>query len=209
MIEIEQRLLDTKIIAIIRGDYRETAIPLVQALYDGGIRAVEITMNSPDAIQIIARLVEHFGDKLLIGGGTVLEENQVRSITEVGGQFIVSPDTYPPVISLAIQAGLVPLPGALSPTEIMTAKRAGAKLIKLFPATQVQPNYIKQVLAPLNDLKLFPTGGINSDNAKNFLTAGASGFGVGNTLIPNDITNHPDFFESITQRAHNFIQSIK
>lgn len=206
--ETERRLLAGRVIAILRGDYRHSAEALVAALAAGGVRAVEVTMNSPGVLDIIARLVREFGDDILIGAGTVRTVAQVQSVADAGGRFIVAPDTHPPVIAAALAAERVPLPGALTPSEVTQAQRAGATLIKLFPAAHVSPAYVKAVLAPLGEAKLFPTGGITRDNAAAYLAAGAAGLGVGSALVPKTFDGTASAAAALTQQAAQFMQAI-
>lgn len=205
----KNQLLEHRALAILRGDYRGTALALAQALYDGGIRLLEITTNSEDAFGIMAQLAQHFGDRLLIGGGTVLTVEHVQQVRDAGGHFVVSPDTYPAVIEAALAQQLVPLPGALTPSEMTTAMRAGADFVKLFPASQMGPGYIKQVTAPLDQIKIFPTGGLDAHNARAYLDAGAAGIGFGSALAPKTFAGSDDEIETITARARQIVAAMK
>jgi len=208
-VALQERLIDARIIAILRGDYRETAVPIVSALAAGGIRVVEVTMNSPGVFDLIATLTAHFGDDLLVGGGTVRTPEQVQRSVDAGARFIVSPDTHPPVIEAALTADIVPLPGALTPSEITTAVRTGATLVKLFPASQVAPSYLRQILAPLDSVKLFPTGGITLENARAYIEAGAAGLGIGSALVPSNFDDSPSAQAALTGRARQFVEAVR
>ena len=177
-------ITSTGIIAIIRGDYADTIEVLAEALYRGGVRVLEITLNSPNALQMIAALNRQWSGKMLIGAGTVLTAEQVSEAAVAGASFCVSPDVYAPVVERALHLGLEPIPGAFTPTEVRTAVRAGARFIKLFPAIAGGPEYLKQIRAPLNDVLFVPTGGVDESNLTAFVRAGAVAAGIGSSLVP-------------------------
>lgn len=151
-------LTEYGIIAILRGDYAAHILPLVDALYAGGIRVLEVTTNSPDALSMVAQLSAAYGDRMWIGAGTVLTVEHVEAVAGAGGQFIVSPDTHPPVIEAALTHGMEPIPGAYTPSEIRAALRTGARYVKLFPAMPAGPGYLKQLRGPLPDVPFIATG---------------------------------------------------
>src|SRR5690606_3425973 len=129
---------------------------LAAALYSGGVRVMEVTLNSPNALEMIAALDRQWSGKMLIGAGTVLTAAQVDKASSAGAAFCVSPDTFAPVIERAVSLGLIPIPGAFTPTEIRTAVRAGARFVKLFPAMPAGPAYLSQIRAPLDDVLFVP-----------------------------------------------------
>lgn len=174
-------LLIAKVVAIFRGDFGGNWVAYAEALRDNGIRAMEITLNSPGALEGIRQLVMTFGDSLLVGAGTVLTPEGVHAAADAGATFIVAPDTDDAVIAASLGRGLVPVPGAYTATEIKRAYTLGAPLVKLFPATA--PEYIKAIRAPLNHIPLMATGGVDATNAVDFLKAGASALGVGGSLL--------------------------
>jgi 2-dehydro-3-deoxyphosphogluconate aldolase/(4S)-4-hydroxy-2-oxoglutarate aldolase len=177
-------ITSTGIIAIVRGDHTETIEALAEALYRGGVRVMEVTLNSPNAMQMIAALNRQWAGKMLIGAGTVLTAEQVSEVAAVGASFCVSPDVYTPVIERALHLGLEPIPGAFTPTEVRTAVRAGARFIKLFPAIAGGPEYLAQIRAPLDDVLFVPTGGVDESNLTAFVRAGAAAAGIGSSLVP-------------------------
>jgi len=171
------------LIAIIRGVRPEEAEAIGDAIYEGGIRIVEVPLNSPDPLQSIELLAKKFGDEMLVGAGTVLSADDVRRVKDVGGRIIVSPDTNIEVVSAAAQACLVSSPGYFTPSEAFAAIRAGAHTLKLFPAEAASPAVLKAQLAVIpKDVPVMAVGGVKPDNMQPWLDAGAAGFGLGGGL---------------------------
>jgi 2-dehydro-3-deoxyphosphogluconate aldolase / (4S)-4-hydroxy-2-oxoglutarate aldolase len=177
-------ITSTGIIAIVRGDYAAHIGELSAALYAGGVRVMEVTLNSPGALDMIAALAAQWTGRMLIGAGTVLTVAQVDAAATAGAAFCVSPDTFAPVVERAAGLGLEPIPGAFTPSEIRTAARAGARFVKLFPAMPAGPAYLSQLRAPLDDVLFVPTGGVDEGNLAAFVRAGAVAAGVGSSLVP-------------------------
>jgi 2-dehydro-3-deoxyphosphogalactonate aldolase len=168
------------LVAIIRGVTPTEAVEIGEAIFAAGIRIIEVPLNSPDPIASIAALAEHFGERALIGAGTVLEPEDVARVAEAGGRLIVSPNTYAPVIEATVAAGLVSSPGFFTPSEAFTALRAGAHALKFFPAEAAAPRVVrgmKAVLPPA--VPLLVVGGVAPDNVTDWMAAGADGFGLG------------------------------
>jgi 2-dehydro-3-deoxyphosphogalactonate aldolase len=182
--ELLRRYLDEcPLVAIIRGVRPDEAEAIGDAIYEGGIRIIEVPMNSPDPLKSIERLAAKFGDRALVGAGTVLDRADVARVRDAGGRIIVSPDTNIPVIEAAAAAGLVASPGYFTPSEAFAAIRAGATALKLFPAEGATPAVLKAHLAVLpNGLPVMAVGGIKPDNMRPWLDAGATGFGLGGGL---------------------------
>ena len=182
--ELLHRYLDEcPLIAIIRGVTPGEAEAIGDAIFDGGIRIIEVPLNSPDPLNSIERLARRFGDQVLVGAGTVLDPADVQRIRDVGGRIIVSPDTNIEVIASAAMAGLVASPGYFTPSEAFAAIRAGATALKLFPAEAASPAVLKAQLAVLpKDVPVLAVGGIKPDNMRPWLDAGAAGFGLGGGL---------------------------
>lgn len=203
-----------KVITIVRGVAREQLIDLAEAMYRGGIRLLECTYDAsgktPDeqTASNIAMLVEHFGDRMLIGAGTVLTEEQVRLTRRAGGRFIISPDTNPDVIARTVAEGLVAIPGALTPSEVTAAWRAGADFVKLFPIASMGSGYVKDLKAPLSHVRLLAVGGINEQNAGEYLAAGVCGIGIGSGIINKKMLADGDF-DGITRLAQKYIETVK
>ena len=158
-----------KLIAIVRGVAAERLIPMAEAMYAGGIRLLEITFSAKgtpsdeETAENIAMLVQHFAGRMHIGAGTVLTPEQVELVAKAGGKFIISPDANADVIKRTKQLGMVSIPGALTPTEIQSAHRAGADFVKLFPVTGLGTEYVKAVSAPLSHIKFLAVGGLDED----------------------------------------------
>lgn len=173
----------TRIIAILRGDMRDGALDAIQILFDGGIRVVEVTMNSPGVLATLAAAHQRFGDNLVMGAGTVTHVDQVLQVHDAGARFIVSPNTNTTVIGATRQRGMASFPGSLTCSEIVAALDAGANAVKLFPMVDASPNYVKAILAPLGKVRLIPTGGVTVSNGQDYLKAGAFALGVGSELV--------------------------
>ena len=204
---------ENKIIVIVRGVSREKLIPLVTAMYEGGIRLVECTYDasgktSDEDISLnIKMLADHFGNKMLIGAGTVLTEKQVSLTKAAGGRFIISPDTNTDVIAKTKELDLISIPGAITPTEVALAHRAGADFVKLFPIDLYGPKYIKTLKAPLSCVRMLAVNGITGENMKEYLDAGACGVGVGSGIVNKKLIESGDF-DAITELAKKYTSNI-
>ena len=180
---LKQHLGQCPLIAIIRGITPDEAEATGDALFEAGIRIIEVPLNSPDPLKSIERLAARLGDRALIGAGTVLKAEDVGRVKDAGGRIVVSPDTNSEVISAAAAAGLVSSPGYFTPSEAFAALRAGAHGLKLFPAENATPAVLKAQLAVLpRDVPIVVVGGIKPDNMRPWLDAGAAGFGPGSGL---------------------------
>ena len=182
--DLLHRYLDEcPLVGIIRGVTPDEAEAIGEAIYEGGIRIIEVPMNSPDPLKSIERLANRLGERALVGAGTVLDPNQVEQVKAAGGRIIVSPDTNADVVAAAAAAGLVSSPGYFTPSEAFAAIRAGAHALKLFPAEGASPAVLKAQLAVLpRDIPVLAVGGISPDNMRPWLQAGATGFGLGGGL---------------------------
>ncbi len=191
--DLLKRLIDGRVIAVVRLNSGDQLIQVAQALKDGGITAIEFTIPTPGALDMIKQASAHFGDEVIMGAGTVLDPETARAAILAGAQFIVTPALNLKTIELCHRYGKPIVPGALTPTEILSAWEAGADMVKLFPADAMGPAYIKAVLAPLPQIRLAPTGGISSDNAAKYLQAGATALGVGGRLVDKDAVARRDW----------------
>jgi 2-dehydro-3-deoxyphosphogluconate aldolase/(4S)-4-hydroxy-2-oxoglutarate aldolase len=200
-------ILRNKIIAIIRGAEPGKVLPIVQSLFEGGIRVVEITLNSDNAFELIRELSLKMGDKMLIGAGTVLDSVSAEMAIKSGARFIISPSLNIQVIKLVKKQKLVSIPGAFTATEILTAYQAGADIVKVFPA--MNPQYISNLRGPLSHIPLMPTGGININNIGEFQKAGGVAFGVGSSLVDAGQQITGDSLRQLTRRADQFVQAVK
>jgi 2-dehydro-3-deoxyphosphogalactonate aldolase len=171
------------LVGIIRGVTPDEAEAIGEAIYDGGIRIIEVPLNSPGPLASIERLAKKFGERVLVGAGTVLKSEDVQRVRDAGGRIVVSPDTNVEVIAATAQVGLVSSPGYFTPSEAFAAIRAGATALKLFPAEAASPAVLKAQLAVIpKDVPVLAVGGIKPDNMRPWLDAGASGFGLGGGL---------------------------
>jgi 2-dehydro-3-deoxyphosphogluconate aldolase/(4S)-4-hydroxy-2-oxoglutarate aldolase len=205
--QICDRLITGGVVAIVRLDSGEGLDRVAEALIKGGVTALEFTFTTPGALPALEAAAAHYGDKLLVGAGTVLDAETARTAILAGAEFIVAPTTDLPTIGLCRRYGKVCLPGAYTPTEMLRAYEAGADLIKLFPATTVGPRYIKDVLAPLPMLRIVPTGGISAENAGDYIRAGAVAVAMGSSLVDNT-TVREGRFEVIATRARAAIAAV-
>lgn len=195
-----------KIVAIVRGLPPSQVLEVAQALYTGGVRILEITMNSEDPLNVIRRVSQVFGDRMVIGAGTVLDAEMTTAAADAGARFVLSPVVDRDVIDTAKKLGVACIPGAYTPTEIFTAFKWGADLIKVFPATS--PGYIRELAGPLPQIPLLPTGGITPQNIKDYHDAGAVGFGIGSALVNAKQPITEQSLETITEKARQFIAAI-
>ncbi len=209
-----QTIEKEKIIVIVRGVESNKLIPLAEAMYEGGIRLLEVTYSADGKIsdeetaKNIEVLSKHFEGRMFIGAGTVLTEKQVELTHKAGGKFIISPDTCSEVIKKTRELGLVSMPGALTPSEIQSAHKNGADFVKMFPITNMGIDYVKAVLAPLNHIKLLAVGGINETNIKDYLKAGVRGFGIGSNIIDKKALKNNDY-KSITELSRKYVSEVK
>jgi 2-dehydro-3-deoxyphosphogluconate aldolase/(4S)-4-hydroxy-2-oxoglutarate aldolase len=179
-----KRIGEVGIVPVIRAANAEEARQAVQAIYAGGISIVEITTTVPKAITAIRDVVRQYGDKLLVGAGTVLDYEQASECLDAGAEFLVSPGLSLPVLKAAQARGKLAIPGALTPSEVMSATREGARLVKIFPCESVGgPKYIKALKGPFPQVDLIPTGGVNVLNAGDYFAAGSFALGIGSELV--------------------------
>ncbi len=198
---VTETLFSARLVAIYRGDYRGRWSAVTEALQAGGIVVIEVTLNSPEALSGLRELRKAFGERMVIGAGTVLSAEQVHSVFEAGAQFIVAPNTDDRVIEACHKRGLPVIPGAYTPTEVVRAFEAGVTMVKLFPATT--PTYVQAVHAPLDQIPLMVTGGVNTENAVEYLRAGASALGLGSSLTKPDLP-----LSEITARAKALVAAV-
>lgn len=188
-----QRLLDGGIVAVVRGESGEQLVPVVRALVEGGVTAIEITFTVPDAIEVIRRVRHDLGSSVVLGAGTVLDPETARAALLAGAEFLVGPTLNLEVIRLARRYSKVVMPGAFTPTEVLTAWEAGADIVKVFPADVGGPAYLNALRGPLPQVRLMPTGGVDLTTAESFLRAGACCLGAGSSLVEPKAVSTGDF----------------
>lgn len=210
---VRDNIYQNKIIAISRGIHADRIVDTAQAISDGGIKLFEVTFvhDSRDGIKetclSIEKLSSASGNSITVGAGTVLTVDEVHMAADAGATFIISPDTNIRVIEETKKLGLVSIPGAMTPTEIVRAYDAGADFVKVFPASVLGEDYIKAVKGPLRHIPLIGVGGINKDNAAAFLSAGAAALGIGGSLVDSKAILSGDF-RLLTERAQSIIKAI-
>ncbi len=201
-------LQQEKIVAIIRSEKSDQIVNVAKALVAGGVSILEVTFTVPNALRIIEAVADQLGDKILLGAGTVLDSETARSAMLAGAEFFVSPGTSLPVIETCRRYGKSVFPGAFTPTEVIQAWQAGCDAVKVFPCDSVGYKHIKALKGPLPQIPLIPTGGINKDNAADFIDAGALAVGVGSSLAPKSAIESGDF-DTIKACAEEFVATIK
>jgi 2-dehydro-3-deoxyphosphogluconate aldolase/(4S)-4-hydroxy-2-oxoglutarate aldolase len=207
-LSVFNRLADCGIVAVIRAQSESQLRHITAALLEGGVVGIEVTMTTPNAISGIANLVREFGERAVVGVGTVLDPQTCESAIQAGAEFVVSPALIPSVIEITRRLGKVSIPGAYSPTEIFAAWSAGADVVKIFPATTLGPGYLRDLLAPMPFLKLTPTGGVDLKTAADWIRAGAVMLGAGSSLVSKDALNKGDW-AAITSTARQFVEVVK
>lgn len=202
------KLLEHKIVAILRGIEDKDADGAAQALIDGGIRLMEVTMNTEGAAAIIERWRVRFGADAWIGAGTVLDVDYARRAVDAGAQFLISPNLDEEVVAYGNERGIAVWPGVMTPTEIVKAIKAGASAVKLFPMGTLGIGYLKEIRGPLDNVPIMATGGVDLSNIKDYFAAGASAVGMGGKLISLDWVKEGKL-ELVTERARQFTEAIK
>ena len=198
---------DAGVVAVIRAQSKDQLVEITQALLAGGVPGIEVTMTTPKAIAGIEQLADKFGDKAVIGVGTVIDAHTARDAIAAGAQFVVSPVFDEGVVATTRRYGKISVPGAFTPTEILRAWTAGADVVKVFPATSLGPSYLKDLLAPLPQVRLTPTGGVDLKNAGDWIKAGAACLGVGSSMVTRDAMSKSDW-PTITANAKAFVQAV-
>lgn len=199
---------ETGIVAIVRGTGIDSLFKIAEALREGGVRVIEVTLNTPGAIEMIGELEKEFGAEMLIGAGTVLDPETARAVILAGAKFVLGPTLNLNVSKLCKRYNTVYVPGVLTPTEIISAWEAGAQVVKVFPAGTLGPRYIKELRGPLPQVEMMPVGGVTVDNAAEFIKAGASALGIGGELVDLDAVK-TGRFDLLTEKAHRFIEAVQ
>ena len=199
---------DAGVVAVIRAHSKDQLKGLTEALLAGGVPAIEVTMSTPKAIAGIEMLADHFGDKAVIGVGTVIDPATARDAIAAGAQFVVSPVFDEEIVATTRRYGKIMVPGAFTPTEILRAWTHGADVVKVFPSTALGPQYFKDLLAPLPQLRLTPTGGVDIKNAAEWIKAGTVFVGAGSSLCTKDALTKNDW-ASVTANAKAFVETIR
>lgn len=211
---VKEWIYEHKIVAIARRVKPEDMVNTAKALYEGGIRSLEITFDQAsdtciaDTAASISKVKETLGDQMCVGAGTVMTVEQAEAAKEAGADFALAPDTNVDVIHKINELGMVSVPGALSPTEIATAYEAGATIVKLFPADTLGLAYVKAVRGPISHVPLMAVGGVSLDNFKDFLDNGFTSVGIGSNIVRNDLIEKGEF-EKIRELAKAYTDKLQ
>lgn len=205
-----EQIKENGVVAIIRGAKPENILPIAEALYQGGVKTLEITVETPKVLTLIEQVSEKYGSDLIVGAGTVLDPETARAAIMSGAKFIFSPTVNTDTIKMAKRYGVISIPGALTPTEILKAYESGADVIKVFPANVFGPGYLKDVHGPLPHIPLMPTGGINLDNVTDYIKAGGVAAGLGSALVNTKLDmNDESNLEALKNKAAQFVAKVK
>lgn len=202
------RLTENGVVAVIRNIPKEKVSKVAESLIAGGVNALEVTLDGEDAFQVIERLGSEFKDQAIIGAGTVLDGVSAELALRSGAEFIVSPVLKEDVIQTTLRHGKISIPGAITPTEMLTAIELGAHIVKVFPASVGGPDFIKNVRGPLPQIPIIPTGGINLENAADFIKAGAVAIGAGGNLVDHQVIAEENYAQ-LTDMAQKYVEIVK
>ncbi len=205
--ETLERIRQLGLLAVLRGPDPESTLRMVKALVEGGVLGIEITFTTPEAVQIARRINDLYGERILLGMGTLTEPEHAALALDAGACFLVSPHFDPDLAQAMRETGLAAMIGAFTPSEVMQAKRAGADAIKIFPGSLGGPSYLKTLRGPFPDLLFMPTGGIDLDNIRAWFAAGAFAVGAGSSLCARDLALQGRFDEIIA-RAEAFTRAV-
>jgi 2-dehydro-3-deoxyphosphogluconate aldolase/(4S)-4-hydroxy-2-oxoglutarate aldolase len=208
MNETLSRLVDSGVVAVLRGVEADQLIGITEALREGGVTAVEITADTPDVAEKLGEVAGSFDDEVVVGTGTVLDSETARTTLMAGAEFVVSPSLHEDVIETCNRYGAVTAPGVMTPTEAIRGYEAGADFVKVFPAKTVGPAHLGAMKGPLGQIPMMPTGGVGPDNAADYIDAGAFAVGAGGALVDYDAAERGDY-ESITDTAREFTRVVE
>lgn len=197
-----------KLVAIVRGITKEQARTVGEGLTRGGVRLMEVTMNTEGALDMISDWRSRYDGTAYVGAGTVVDVDMAKEAVSAGAQFLISPNTDLAVIEYALERGIDIWPGAMTPTEIVAAYSSGAEIIKLFPMASLGLAYLKELQGPLSHIPLLATGGVTLDNLQDYFAAGAAAVGLGSALIPKDALLTKDV-KTVAERAQAFVDRLK
>lgn len=202
------RLVDSGVVAVLRGADPDTLIEITDALLEGGVTGIELTADNPDVTEMLEALDGSFDDEIIVGTGTVLDASTARMTMLAGAEFVVSPSLHEDVIDICNRYGTLVAPGVMTPTEAINGYEMGADLVKVFPASSLGPGHLKSIKGPYEQIPLMPTGGVGLDNAADYIAAGAECVGAGSALVDYAAAERGDF-EAITERAREFTNVIE
>ncbi len=201
-------ILQHKVVAIVRGAEPQSLVRMAEALHAGGVRLMEVTLNSPDALASITEISRAMDGRMLVGAGTVLDPETARAALLAGAKYIISPTLNKKTIRLTKRYGAVSIPGAYTATEILRAYECGGDIIKVFPAGAAGVSYFSDIAGPLPQIPLMPTGGVSLDNIKGFAGAGAVAFGLGSSLVDTRPAVTDAYLAQLTEKARAFVAAV-
>ncbi|BCJ87599.1 bifunctional 4-hydroxy-2-oxoglutarate aldolase/2-dehydro-3-deoxy-phosphogluconate aldolase [Effusibacillus dendaii] len=207
-VELLQKLVGSGVIAVMRRIPEESAEQVAESLVAGGITALEVTLDSSNALSTIRRLSAKLKERAVVGAGTVLDGVSARLAIDSGADFLLSPSLHQDVIRTALRYGKIAVPGVMTPTEMITAVEWGADFVKMFPAAGLGASYIKDVKAPFPHIQVIPTGGIDLRNIASFIEAGAAAVGIGGNLLDRQAIAQSDF-EKLTETAKQYVAAVR
>ncbi len=203
-----QRLKEERLVVILRDIADDQIIPVAEALYQGGIRLLEITMNTEGAVHQITQLSRLFQDKMMIGAGTVWDTETAQAAIEAGAAYLITPNLDEEVIAYGKNQQIDVLPGVMTPTEIVRAYRAGAAMVKLFPFGSLGVRYLRELQGPLRHISMVAVGGITLDNIKEVFAAGAAGIGIGGSVLDQEAMRKGEY-HVLSDKARKFVEAVK
>jgi 2-dehydro-3-deoxyphosphogluconate aldolase / (4S)-4-hydroxy-2-oxoglutarate aldolase len=206
--EVLEKVKELGLLAVIRGPSAELTVKMVEALVAGGVLGIEITYSTPDAEDVVRKLSGQFGERIVLGMGTLTRPGQSLSAKKAGANFIVSPVCEPELVKAMVASGLLTMAGALTPTEVLQVYNLGADVIKIFPGSLGGPAYIKALKGPFPYIPMMPTGGVSASNVAEWFATGVVAVGAGSELCPPQLAKEGKFDE-ITRRAAEFVQVVK
>jgi 2-dehydro-3-deoxyphosphogluconate aldolase/(4S)-4-hydroxy-2-oxoglutarate aldolase len=204
-----EAIVDSGVTAILRGISEDNIVPVARAIYEGGVRTIEITADAKRCSRLVAAVDQELkGTDAVVGAGTVMDAATARNVIEAGAEFILAPNLNENVIDVCNLEGVVAVPGVMTPTEAATAMEAGADILKLFPASTVGPGHIAALQAPLGDVPIMPTGGVSPDNVASYFDAGAIAVGAGSAIVDYDAIEAGDL-DQVKASAAEFVKAIQ
>ena len=207
--EIQQRIVDSGVTAVLRGVDEDDIVPVAEAIHDGGVTALEVTADGKRASEKIAAIDRALeGTDAMVGAGTVMDGAAARNVVEAGAQFVLAPNLNEAVIDVCNRAGVVTVPGVMTPTEADRAMAAGADMLKMFPASTVGPDHIGALRGPLGDIPIMPTGGVDTDNVADYFEAGAVAVGAGSALVNYEAIEREDW-DAVRESAGAFVEAVE
>ena len=205
--EIVKNIIDNGVVAVLRTKHPDKLIRIVEAIFEGGIKSIEITMTVPNALEMIAQVSETASSEILVGVGSVLDSDTAQKAIDAGAKFVVSPIYNKEILSISHKNNVPVMPGCFTPTEIFNAQQAGADIVKVFPADVLGMSFFKSIKAPMPNLKIMPTGGVTLDNAGDWIKSGACAVGIGSALLDEKAIEENNY-RKLTENAKRIINSL-